>query len=98
MLPSDERESSNPEKLGQKHRRQWPAKCCVSMRKYSPQRCERSYGLSRVAKIPRNRVGNSIGYCCAVRIRMSSITIAGKGARGPPLSTVLASIALKERK
>ena len=30
MLPSDERESSSPEKLGQKRRRQWPAKCCAS--------------------------------------------------------------------
>ena len=30
MSPSGERESSSPEKLEQKRRRQWPVKCCAS--------------------------------------------------------------------
>ena len=57
-----------------------------------------SYGLSRVAKIPGNKVVISIEYCCAVRIRNNSIAISGDGARGPPLSTVLATTTLNERK
>ena len=57
-----------------------------------------SYGLFRVAKIPENKVGISIWYCCAVRIRISSIAISGEGARGPPLSTVLAATTLNERR
>ena len=32
-----------------------------------------------------------VGYCWAVRIRTNSMAISAEGARGPPLSTVLAT-------
>ena len=51
-----------------------------------------------MAKPPGNKVDMSIGYCCAVRIRISSIAISGDGARGPPLSTVLAKTTLNDRR
>ena len=50
-----------------------------------------SYGFSRVARSPGNKVGMSIGYCCAVLIRTNSIAISADGAKGPPFSTVLAT-------
>ena len=50
-----------------------------------------SYGFSRVPKSPGNRVGISIGYCCAVLIRTNSIAISADGAKGPLFSTVLAT-------
>ena len=50
-----------------------------------------------MAKTPGNKVGISIGYCCAVRIRISSIVISGDGARSPPLSTVLATTTNSKR-
>ena len=56
------------------------------------------YGFSLVTNLPWNRVGISVGYCCAVRMRMSSIAISGEGTRGPSLSTVLSRTTLKERK
>ena len=51
----------------------------------------KSYGFSRVAKSSGNRVGISIGYCCAVLIRTNSIPISADGAKGPPFSTLLAT-------
>ena len=57
-----------------------------------------SYNLSRVATLPGNRVGIGTGYCCAVGIEMDSIAISGEGARGSPLSTVLATTTRKELK
>ena len=50
-----------------------------------------SYGFSQGAKSPGNRVGISIGYCCAVLIRTNSIAISADGAKGPLFSTVLAT-------
>ena len=57
-----------------------------------------SYGFSCVDKLLGNKVDINIGYCCAVRMRMSSIAMSGEGASGPPLSTVLVAITLNERK
>ena len=57
-----------------------------------------SYGFSRVAQLPGNKADINIGYCGAVRIRISSITISGEGARSPPLSTIFATTTPKERK
>ena len=57
-----------------------------------------SYGFSCVTNLPGNKVGINVGYCCAVRMRKSSIAISGEGASGPPLSTVPATITRKERK
>ena len=57
-----------------------------------------SQGLSCEAQISGNKVGISIGYYCAVRIRISFITISGDGARGPTLSTVPATTALNDRR
>ena len=56
-----------------------------------------SYGFSCVAELPGNKVGIHIGYCCAVRMRMSSIAMSGEGASGPLLSTILATTTLNER-
>ena len=57
-----------------------------------------SYGFSRVARSPGNKVGMSIGHCCAVFIRTNSIAISADGAKGPPFSTVLATTTRKVRK
>ena len=57
-----------------------------------------SYGFSCVARLPGNKVGVNIGYCCAVRMRMSSIVMSGEGASGPPLSFVLATKTLNGRR
>ena len=57
-----------------------------------------SYGFSRVARSPGKKVGMSIGYCCAVLIRTNSIAISADGAKGPPLSTVLATTTRRVRK
>ena len=56
------------------------------------------YGFYRVAKSPGNRVGMSIGYCCAVLIRTNPIAISADGAKGPPFSTVLATTTRRVRK
>ena len=50
-----------------------------------------SYGFSQIAKYPGNRVGISVGYCCAVLIRTNFIAISADGAKGPPFSTALAT-------
>ena len=57
-----------------------------------------SYAFSCVAKLPGNKVGIHIGYCCAVRMRMSSIAMSGERASGPALSIVLATTTLNERR
>ena len=57
-----------------------------------------SYGFSRVARSPGNRVGMSIGYCCAVLIRTNSVAISADGAKEPPFSTVLATTTRRVRK
>ena len=51
-----------------------------------------SYGFSRVARSPGNRVGMRIGYGCAVLNRTNSIAVSADGAKGPPFSTVLDTI------
>ena len=55
-----------------------------------------SYDFSCAANLPGNKDGINIGYCCAVQMRMNSIAMSGEGASGPSLSTVLATINLKE--
>ena len=57
-----------------------------------------SYGFSLVARSPGNKVGMSIGYCCAVLIRTNSIAISADGAKGPPFSTVLPTTTRRVRK
>ena len=96
MLLSGEHERSRPEKLGEKFRRH--EVLCFKFAKTVHNVTNESYGFSSVAKFPENKVGINIGYCCAVRIGMSSIAISDEGARGSPLSTVLATATLKERK
>ena len=55
------------------------------------------YGLFRVTKLPRNRIGIGIRYCFVVCLCMSSNAISGESVRGLPLSTGHAIATLNER-
>ena len=71
---------------------------CFKWAKAVHNAASKSYGFSCVARLPGSKVGINIGYCCAVRTRMSSIAMSSEGASGLSFYFVLATTTLNERR
>ena len=84
MLLSGENESSSTERLVQKRRHQWPAKCCTSDEQKQSTTLQAYHTVSRVwLNYPGTKSVSTLDTAVLYRqVQIRSIAISGEGARG----------------